>query len=256
MRRAALPLVALTLIVILSVLAPWIAPYDPLDESGDSLEPPSVTHRLGTDLIGRDVFSRVLHGGARTLVIAVLALGLSVLPGLIIGMLAGYVGGFLDNVVVAGLDGFLAIPGLLIALSVMALTGSGPAQVAVAVGVAGMPAYARGVWAAARTIRVQPYIEAAKSIGARPLHIIWRHILPNMLRPLIAFGTVALSWAILNAATLHFLGFGGDPAAPEWGAMLADGRNAYRIAPWVIIGPGAAIMITLLAINALADTTN
>lgn len=245
----------LAVIVMGSLFAPLIAPYDPLDGSHEPLQPPSHAHFLGTDLIGRDVFSRVLHGGALTLLTAALSLLLSVLPGLALGAAVGAAGNAVDQGVSALLDALLAIPGLLTALTVIALVGNGPIQVALAVGIAGFPAYARVARAATRVIRVQPYIEAARSIGARPGYILRRHVLPNIARPLIGFATVTLGWAILNAATLNFLGFGGDPAVPEWGAMLADGRGAFRAAPWVAFGPGVAILVTLCTINLLADAT-
>jgi peptide/nickel transport system permease protein len=248
-----LPFAVLGLIVIASLLGALAAPYDPLAEVGESLGPPSWVHPFGTDLIGRDVFSRVLHGGGRTLFIAALAVVCSVLPGVLVGLAAGYVGRSLDAALTAILDALLAIPALLVALSVVALTGSGPAQVALAVGISGLPACARITRAATRTARAMPHVEAARGLGARPLHILVFHVLPGIAGPVIAFVGIALSWAILHAATLNFLGFGGDPAAPEWGVMLAEGRQVYRVAPWVAVAPGAAIMITLFTVNLLAD---
>lgn len=244
----------LILIVLISLLAPWLAPYDPLDApTGAELQPLSPAHVLGTDLIGRDVFSRVLYGGSRTLTVAALALALSVLPGLALGAVAGYLGGPADRAITILLDALLAFPGLLLALTLIAIFGNGLAQVALAVGLSGMPAYARVVRAATREAQSRPFVEAARSLGARPRRILLRHILPNVAGPLLAFATAVLAWAILNAATLNFLGFGGDPAAPEWGLMLAEGRQVYRVAPWTVAAPGLAIMLTLLAVNALAD---
>jgi peptide/nickel transport system permease protein len=247
------PVILLGLIAVISLLAPLIAPYDPLDEAGQTLEAPSAAHPFGTDLIGRDVFSRVLYGGGRTLLIAVLALLFSVLPGLITGLVAGYNGGWPDLLIGALADGLLAIPSLLIALSVVAITGNGPAQVALAVGISGWPTYTRVTRAATRAVRALPFVEAAQSIGAPPGHILRWHVLPNIAQSLIGFATVTLGWAIMSAATLNFLGFGGDLASPEWGAMLADGRQVYRIAPWVALAPGLAIMLTLFVVNRLAD---
>lgn len=253
--RRMLPIFFLVLIAAISLLAPWIAPHDPLDAvTGQELRPPSAQFWLGTDLLGRDVYSRVLFGGRRTLTIALLALALAVGPGLLIGTLAGYVGGWFDQAVRVVIDALLAFPGLLLALSVIALLGSGSLAVGIAAGVAGLPAYARVARAAARDVRSRPYVEAARAIGATPRAILAAHILPNMLGTLLAFATVTLSWAILNAATLNFLGFGGDPAAPEWGTMLAEGRQAFRIAPWAVIAPGVAIMLTVLATNLVADS--
>ncbi len=248
-----LPLFVLGIIVAVSLLAPLIAPYDPLDGTGQTLDAPSTAHLLGTDLIGRDVFSRVLYGAGRTLLIAALALLLSVLPGLVAGLIAGYYGGWSDLLISLLADALLAIPALLIALSVVAITGSGSAQVALAVGISGWPTYTRVARAATRAVRTRPFVEAARSIGAPPGHILRWHVLPNIAQPLIGFATVTLGWAIMSAATLNFLGFGGDPASPEWGAMLADGRQVYRVAPWAALAPGLAIMLTLFVVNRLAD---
>ncbi|MEP7286081.1 MAG: ABC transporter permease [Chloroflexota bacterium] len=252
--RVALPLLALAFIIALGVAAPAIAPYDPLfGETGQELKPPSTRYALGTDWAGRDVLSRVLYGGRLTLGTALISVALAIIPGLIVGILAGYIGSWLDQVIVAVLDALLAFPGLLIALSIVALMGNGSLQVAVAVGLAGFPAYARVTRAAALATRTQPYIEAARATGVTPLRLLVFHLLPNMLSTLIAFGTVTLSWAILNAATLNFLGFGGDPSLPEWGALLAEGRQTFRVAPWATLAPGVAIMLTLLAVNLLSD---
>ncbi|RPI98178.1 MAG: ABC transporter permease [Chloroflexi bacterium] len=242
----------LALIILASLAAPVISPYDPLAQTAESLAPPDPAHLLGADLAGRDVWSRLLHGGARTLSIAALSVALSVLPGLVLGLVAGYFGGVLDAALTALFDTLLAIPGLLVALAVVVLAGSGAAQIAVAVGLSGLASYARVVRSAVRAVLVLPYVEAARSLGAHPGGILLRHVLPNITRPLLAFAGVTLSWAIMSAAALHFLGFGGDPSAPEWGAMLAEGRQVYRAAPWVALAPGLAITVTLLLVNGLA----
>jgi peptide/nickel transport system permease protein len=253
--RRLLPLLALALIAAISLLAPWLVPHDPLRAvTGQELLPPSTRYPLGTDLLGRDVYSRVLYGGRSTLSVAALALALAVVPGLVVGVIAGYADGLIDHMISAVLDALLAFPGLLLALAVIAIVGNGPIQVAMAVGLGGMPSYARVARVATRSVRARPFVEAAYALGARPIRVLVGHILPNMAGPLIGFATVILSWAILNAATLNFLGLGGDPAAPEWGTMLAEGRQAFRLAPWAVIAPGLAIMITLLVVNWLADT--
>ncbi len=253
--RRAFSLSILALIVAVSALAPWIAPHDPLHaETGEELKPPSVRFPLGTDLLGRDVYSRLLYGGRSTLSAAALALVLAVGPGLLLGIVGGYVGGSLDHAISALLNALLAFPSLLLALSVVAIVGSGPIQVAIAVGLAGIAPYARVVRAATLAVRTRLFVEAARSTGATASHILLYHVAPNLVNTLVGFGTVILSWAILNAATLNFLGFGGDPAQPEWGSMLAESRQAFRVAPWAAIVPGVAIMITLLAVNLVADT--
>ncbi len=253
--RNRLPLAALGIIIALSVLAPVIAPHDPLQTySGEELCPPSARFPLGTDLLGRDVLSRVLYGGRLTLTVAVMALITAVGPGLIVGVSAGYLGGIVDQGLTALIDALLAFPGLLLALSIVAIVGNGPAQVAFAVGFAGMPSYARIARSALLAVKHRPYVEAAQAIGATPCRVLLVHLLPNMLPTLIAFATVILSWAIVSAAALNFLGFGGNLAAPEWGTMLAEGRQAFRVAPWAVLAPGAAIMVTLLTVNLFADS--
>ena len=252
MRRLGLSGALLALLALLSLGAPLIAPYDPLSEAGGALEPPSARHPLGTDWIGRDVFSRILHGGARTLSIGLIALGTTVLIGGAIGLCAGFFGGALDWLVVSLSDALLALPSLLIALTVLTVAGGGSAQVALAAALSSLPVYLRVVRAAARAARAQPYVEAAWALGASASGVLWRHILPNALPTCLAAGVVAVAWAILNAATLHFLGFGGDPSAPEWGAMLAEGRTVLRAAPWIALSAGGALTLTVLAINGVA----
>jgi peptide/nickel transport system permease protein len=247
-------LTSLAVIIGLSVLAPWITPHDPLYAGYVALQPPSSQFPSGTDLLGRDVLSRVLHGGRWTLSVAALSLILSVIPGLALGLLSGYAGGIVDQGIGVLLNALLAFPNLLVALSVVAILGNGPLQVAVAVGLAGMPPYARVARAATLSVRSRPYVEAARALGARPFRILIVHLLPNMASTLVAFATVTLSWAILSAATLNFLGFGGNPAIPEWGSMLAEGRQAIRVAPWAVIAPGVAIMLTVLSVTLFADT--
>ncbi len=253
--QRALSLLALALIVGASLFAPWIVPHDPLyAETGKELRSPSPEYPFGTDLLGRDVYSRVLEGGRQTLSVALLALVLTVAPGLLLGLVAGYAGGLVDQVIGALLDALLAFPALLLALSIVASLGNGPPQIGIAVGLAGMPSYARVARAATLSIRTRPFVDAAQALGARPARILFYHILPNVMPTLVGFATVILSWAILNAATLSFLGFGGDPSTPEWGSMLAEGRDAFRAAPWAVIAPGLAIMVTLLVVNLFADT--
>jgi peptide/nickel transport system permease protein len=174
--------------------------------------------------------------------------------GLLIGLEAGYFGRWVDRVLMILMDALLAFPSLLLALALVALLGNGAVQIALAVGVAGIPAYARVTRAAVLEARERPFVEVARGLGSRPLGILWRHIVPAITPPLLAFAGVTLSWAILNSAALMFLGYGGDLSAPDWGVMLADGRQAFRTAPWVAIAPGVALSLTVLAINTLAGS--
>lgn len=252
--RVAAALIIGGAIVALSLLAPLLATHDPRATAPEAqLEPPSRSHLFGTDLLGRDVFSRVLFGGRRTLGVALLSALVMLAPGLLIGAVAGLAGGWLDAGLMTLLDAMLAVPPLVLALSLVALFGSGSVQIAVAVGIAGIPAYGRVARAVVLEARSRPFVEAARAIGARPAGILRRHILPTIAPTLLAFAGVTLSWAILNSAALVFLGFGGDISAPDWGVMLADGRQAFRTAPWVALAPGIALSVTVLAINWLAE---
>ncbi len=253
-RRVLVAGVLLSLIVLMVALAPWLATHDPRRAKPvDQLQAPSRTYLFGTDLLGRDVFSRVLYGGQNTLRIAALTLAITVGPGLLIGITAGYAGWWIDAGLMMLMDVLLAFPSLLLALAMVALLGSGTEQIALAVGIAGIPAYARVTRAAVLEARTRLYIEAARGLGAGPGGILWRHVIPSVLPTLLAFAGVTLSWAILNSATLLFLGYGGDISAPDWGVMLADGRQAFRTAPWVAAAPGAALSLTVFAINLLAS---
>lgn len=249
--------VLLGMIVLASLLAPWLAISDPRRaEPENQFQPPSEQHPFGTDILGRDVYSRVLYGGQRMVEIALLAMSVTLPPGLIIGMLAGYAGRWADKSLMTLMDALLAFPSLLLALALLALFGSGLVQIALAVGVAGIPPYARVTRAAVLEARTLPYVEAARAIGARPGGILRRHILTAIAGPLLAFAGVTLSWALLNGAALIFLGYGGDISAPDWGVMLADGRETFQAAPWVALAPGIALSVTVFAINLLASSAH
>ena len=254
LRHVARPAAALLLIVLAAALAPVLTAADPMAANPPEANlPPSPAHLLGTDQFGRDVWSRTLWGGQRTLSVALLSTAIAIAPGLLLGLVAGYWGGALDRALMALMDALLAFPGLLLAMALVALTGYGPQQIALAVGVAGAPAYARVARAAVLEARAMPYVEAARAVGARRARVITRHILPNIGGALVAFAAVTFSWSLLNAAALNFLGLGGSISAPDWGIMLADARAAFRVAPWIGAAPGLAITLTVLAANALAE---
>ncbi len=249
-----LPAAVLAAIGLVLLLAPLLSPADPRHAfPAEALQPPSSVHPLGTDQLGRDVLSRTLWGGRNTLGVAAVATAIAILPGLGIGLLAGYTGGWVDRLLMGLMDVLLAFPNLLLALSIIALTGTGNIQIAVAVGLAGLPAYARMTRTAVQDVRQALFVEAAWSLGASHQRVLRAHILPNILDALLSFAGISLSWAILNGSALAFLGFGGDPARPDWGAMLNEGRAAFRVAPWIGFPPGIAIMVTIFAINRLAD---
>lgn len=255
--RLRVALILLGMIAGLALCAPWLATHDPRRAMPeDQYQNPSTAHLLGTDQLGRDVFSRVLYGGRSTLSMAALAVAVTLGPGSVIGLAAGYAGRWIDRALMACMDALLAVPSLLLALALIAVLGSGMVQIALAVGVAEIPAYARVTRAAVLEARALPHIEAARSIGARAPGILWRHILPVILPTLLAFAGVMLSWAILNGAALMFLGYGGDITAPDWGVMLSDGRQVFRTAPWAAFAPGVALSLTVFGVNLLAGSLN
>jgi len=253
--RLVVALGVLGLIALVSIGAPWIASHDPRAAAPENqLLEPSGEYLFGTDLLGRDVFSRVVYGGRRTLGVALLTAGITLAPGIAIGLAAGYAGRWLDWALMSVMDALLAFPSLLLALALVTVFGSGVVQIAFAVGIAGIPAYARVVRAAVLEARAVPYVDAARAIGARPAGILARHVVPAIATPLLSFAGVTLSWAILNSAALMFLGYGGDVAAPDWGVMLADGRESFRTGPWVAVAPGMALSLTVFAINLLGNS--
>lgn len=251
---ALLSLLWLAAIALGAVLAPYLAPAGPLaTDPSRALLPPGPGGWLGTDFLGRDVLARLLWGGRWTLWMGAEALALAVGLGLPLGLAAGGTGGLRDGVLMRLVDAWLAFPGLLLAMAVVAILGPGLSSVAVAVGLAAAAPYARVARATAREIRAQPYIDAARAVGATPWRVILRHILPNAAPALVAFAATQLGWVLLNGAALNFLGLGVPPGTPEWGAMLAEGRAYLRDAPWAAIAPGVALTLTVLAANVLGD---
>lgn len=247
-------LALLALLLGATLAAPWLAPGDPLaTDVAQAVRPPSPDHLLGTDALGRDVLSRLLWGGRATLGAAAGALALTLAIGAPLGLAAGFWGGWVDAVLMRLVDVLLAFPGLLLALGIVAILDPGPVAVIIAVGVAGAPGYARVARAAALEVRNQPYVQAAAALGASDLRLLVRHILPNALGPLLAFATVQLGWSLLNAAALSFLGLAGPPARPEWGHLLADGREHLVEAPWLSLASGLALTLTVLAANLIGD---
>lgn len=252
---AALAALAFLILVALGVLlAPVIAPAQPMQvDTSAQLAAPSRTHLLGTDLLGRDVFSRLLYGGRLTLGVGLLAAGVSALPGLALGLIAGYSNGWADHLIARAMDVLLSIPYLLLALMVVALVGQRLEGVALGIGLAGMPGTVRVVRAAVVGVRRRPFVLAARSVGCTEARILWRHVLPNVAGTVLVMATLQVGWAILNASALTFLGVGAPPGAPEWGAMLHEGRLYLREAPWVAVASGTMLTLTVLAVNLSGD---
>lgn len=239
--------------VLAGVLAPWIAPHDPLrPDFGRTLQGPSLDSPLGRDELGRDILSRVIYGARLSLWIGGIAVGIGVLLGVPLGAVSGYYPQ-LDLLVQRLVDIMLAFPGLLLAIVLISILGVGLINVMVAIGVASIPTYARLVRGSVLSIKEMDYIAAAHAMGMGDLRIIFQHVLPNCLAPIIVQSTLQIATAILFAAGLGFLGLGARPPLPEWGVMLSTGRDYLRIAPHVATFPGLAIMFAVLGFNLLGD---
>ncbi len=247
-------LVALVLSALLAPwIAPWIAPADPMaTDPGNRLKAPSSAHWLGTDGLGRDIFSRVIHGGRISLAVGLSVALLSTLIGTLIGLVCGYFR-WVDAIVMRVIDGLMAIPGILLAIALVSLTKAGLAIVVLAIVVPEVPRVARLVRAVVLAVKSQPFIEAGVAIGTSPVRLMFKHILPNTFAPLTVQATFICASAILIEAYLAFLGVGTPPSTPTWGNIVADGRNFVRISPWVVIGPGLLLGATVLVINVLGD---
>lgn len=242
-------------VVILSALfAPLIAPYDPIAQDTTAIRAaPSAQHLFGTDNFGRDVFSRVLYGGRMSLPVGFVAVGITAVVGVALGLIAGYYGRAIDSVIMRWVDIMLAFPGILLAMALVAILGPSLFNLMLAVGIAAIPEYTRVVRGTVLSAREAEYVVAVRVSGAPDRSIVLRHILPNVLPPVIVLATLGIAGAIILGSTLSFLGLGIQPPTPEWGNMLADGRSMLRHQWWVSLFPGLAIMLTVLAINLLGD---
>jgi peptide/nickel transport system permease protein len=254
-RRSAWIGAALMAVALVAALAgPQVAPYPPAAvDLGQQLQPPSGVHPAGTDFYGRDVASRLLFGARTTLATATLAVGLGLIGGTLLGLLAGFSRGWLGQCFVAIIDLLLAFPALLLALLVVALLGPGLRTLGVAVGIAGMAGYARLVRSAVLTVRTSLYVEAAQALGAGTAQILFRHLLPAVVAPVLTWTTLDIGWAILTVAALGYLGLGAPPQQAEWGQMLYEGREYLSQAPWTSAVPGLAITLTVLGATLLGD---
>jgi peptide/nickel transport system permease protein len=246
--------------VIAAIFAPVIAPYGPLDQnlsllkSGGIPPGPSIHHLLGVDLLGRDVFTRILYGARYSLLIGIVSVAIGLTVGLVLGSIAGYVGGLVDTVIMRCMDIMLAIPGLLFAIGIVAMLGPGLYQIMIAVGVVNVPIFARLLRGSILAQRENDFVLAARSVGVRSRAILFSHILPNSISPVIVQGTLAMATAIIDVAGLGFLGLGPqDPSTPEWGTMLTDVNDYLQAAPFLAIIPGIAIILSVLGFNLIGD---
>jgi ABC-type dipeptide/oligopeptide/nickel transport system permease subunit len=246
--------VVASLLVLAAIAAPWLAPFD-WNETGVGmrLAAPDGTYLMGTDLYGRDLFSRVLYGARFSLMIGLATVLISLIFGATLGAVMGFAGGRFDAVASKGVDVLLGFPQLVLAILVVAVMGVGLWTAGLAVGVAGIPRFARVVRGATLAVVHQPYVDASRAAGSSGLSILLRHVLPNLMPTLIVLATLELGGAILATSTLSFLGLGAQPPTPEWGAMLNAGREFVRYAPWTMIFPGLALFLSVMSVNLLGD---
>ncbi|MBA3478390.1 MAG: ABC transporter permease [Lautropia sp.] len=240
--------------VLLALLAPWLSPYDPIATSWGSIrKPPSAAHWFGTDEIGRDVLSRVIWGTRVSLAAGLVSVSISIAIGVPIGLAAGFIGGFTDGLISRITDAFLACPFLILAIALAAFLGPSLTNAMIAIGISATPIFVRLTRAQVINIKVEDYVEAARALGNPPWRIAVRHVLPNVIAPLIVQSTLAIAAAIIAEASLSFLGLGQQPPAPSWGSMLNTAKNYMDQAPWMAIWPGLAIFVLVLAFNLLGD---
>lgn len=253
-RAAMAGLIVLALLVLLSIAAPLVSPYDPIQQKlSDALLDPSMSHPFGTDYLGRDILARMLYGARYSLAIGFVAVAFGITIGVPLGAVSGYYGGWVDLVVQRFVDLLLSFPGFLLALSLVAILGIGLENVIIAVGISTTPSFIRLTRASTLSVRQLTYIEAARASGARSGVIIFRHVLPNVVAPVIVQATLSLGSAILLAAGLGFLGLGVQPPTPEWGTMLGEGRNYIFSNPNMATFPGIAIFVAVLSFNLAGD---
>ena len=254
-RGAVAGAIFLVVVILTGIFAPSIAPYDPLAMSPpDQLTSPSRVFFLGSDQYGRDILSRVIYGARISLRVGFFSNVFSVLLGLLIGISAGYYGGRFDMLIMRLMDMILAFPALLLALTIIALVGQRSLTwVMIALGVVWIPVYARLIRSSVLSAKENTYVEAARVIGMSNIRIMWRHILPNSIAPVIVLFSLLFGVAIRSAASLSFLGMGAQPPTPEWGLMLFETKQFMRLSPWVTIWPGMAILLTVLAFNLVGD---
>jgi peptide/nickel transport system permease protein len=244
----------LLLAITVALLAPVVAPYNPLKQNlNNTLARPDWTHLLGTDNVGRDVFSRVIYGTRVSLVAGFGSVVIAVLVGGLLGLLAGYAGGRVDNLVMRMMDAVLSFPPLVLALALGAVLGAGLTGVVIALGVVYTPTFARLMRGQVLSITAREYVDAARALGAPGWRIAWSHVLPNATAPIVVQASLSVAFAILAEASLSFLGLGIQPPAASWGSMINAGRGYLQQAPWIVFGPGAALFVTVVGLNFVGD---
>jgi len=242
-------------VILAGILAPLITPYSPYEAVLDNrlLPPGTQGHILGTDEMGRDMLTRLVYGARVSVMVGFVAVSIALFFGILVGLFAGYFGGRLDTFLMRGIDILMAFPYVLLAIAIIAALGPGLFQAMVAISIVGIPYYARIVRGTVLSLRDKEFVEAEKALGANDLRIIFRHILPNTMAPIIVAATLDVGWMIIAASGLSFLGLGAQPPMAEWGVMLSEGRKFLRVAPWVSLLPGTCIFLVVLSLNLLGD---
>ncbi len=253
-RTAVVGLIIVLLFIVLALLAPWITRYEYTAQVlADRLQPPSAKHWFGTDDLGRDIFTRTIYGARISLWVGFLSVIGSIVIGTLLGLIAGFYGKWVDMIISRFFDILLAFPGILLAIAIVAILGPSLQNALYAIAIVNIPTYGRLVRARVLSLRQEEFITAARAIGVRDTRLLFRHILPNSLTPLIVQGTLGVATAIIEAAGLGFLGLGAQPPEPEWGKMLSDSRQFIQTAPWTVIFPGVCILLTSLGFNLMGD---
>lgn len=252
--RGGVSAAVLVLVVACALFSPMLSPYDyAIQNLPGANSPPSAAHWMGTDEFGRDLMSRIIQGARTSLSVAITAISISVVAGMTLGATAGYFGGAFDRVVTAVVDLTWSFPEILIALILIAIIGTGTESIIIAISIAYLAQFTRLTRAQVMALRQETYIEATVNLGAGHAHVIFRHLLPNAITPVIVAGMLATGDAIILEATLGFFGLGAQPPMPSWGAMMSSGTAQIFIAPWIILFPGAAIALTVISINLFGD---
>ena len=258
-------MIILGLLILVAIFAPVISPYDPTEllKQEKRRTPPCVhilgcpkdqpEHLFGIDGNSRDLFSRVIYGSRLSLQVGIITMTFAILIGVLIGSIAGFVGGWLDNLLMRTMDVLMAFPSLLLAIAIVSVLGTGLINALLAIGIVSIPRFARLVRSTVLSVKELEYVQASRALGASPMHILFKKILPNAITPLVVQGTLGIATAILDAAALSFLGLGAEPPRPEWGLMLGEEKNSIFSAPHLVIFPGIAIMLTVLGFNLLGD---
>lgn len=241
-------------IVVVALTAPIIAPYDPIQISRDTFQSPSASHIMGTDDLGRDMFSRIAYGARISLYVGLLSVVFGTLTGTLVGLVSGFLGGWVDLIIQRVVDAILAFPGIVLAMALVSVLGTNTTNALLAIAIVIIPTTSRVIRGAVLSVKQNVYVEAAQSIGATPMRVMFRHVLPNVVAPILILVSASLGNAILVEASLSFLGLATQPPDPSWGLMLSGtGRRYMEQAPWLAIFPGLAISLTVLAFNMLGD---